>query len=137
MASIFLDTDVILDFLLDREPFALNATRILSLCEKKEISACTTGLVMANVYYILRKFSTHKKITERLLQLSRYIDFISLPGSAVINALQSDFNDFEDALQYFSASASAVEIIITQNVKDFKNSSLSVQSPEMFLRLHQ
>lgn len=117
-----------------REPFALDAARIFSLSEKKEISICTTGLVFSNTYYILRKLGTHKKVIEKLSQLARLIDIIGLPKAAVVQALGSEFSDFEDALQHYAALAGDVKIIITRNTKDFKHSQLAVLSPDQYLK---
>ena len=134
MSKIFIDTDVILDFMMAREPFALDAARIFSLSEKKEISICTTGLVFSNTYYILRKLGTHKKVIEKLSQLARLIDIIGLPKAAVVQALGSEFSDFEGALQHYAALAGDVKIIITRNTKDFKHSQLAVLSPDQYLK---
>jgi predicted nucleic acid-binding protein len=134
LSKIFIDTDVILDFMMAREPFALDAARIFSLSEKKEISICTTGLVFSNTYYILRKLGTHKKVIEKLSQLARLIDIIGLPKAAVVQALGSEFSDFEDALQHYAALAGDVKIIITRNTKDFKHSQLAVLSPDQYLK---
>lgn len=117
-----------------REPFALDAARIFSLSEKREISICTTGLVFSNAYYILRKLSTHKKVVEKLNQLARLIGIIGLPKVAVMQALGSEFSDFEDALQYYAALSEDVKIIITRNVKDFKHSQLAVLTPDQYLK---
>ncbi len=133
MDRVFVDTDVILDFLLGREPFALDAARVMSLSERKLAHICTTGLVFANSYYILRKISPHKKCVEKLLQLAGFIEIIDLGKPVVISALQSDFSDFEDALQHFSAISGKVKIIVTRNVKDYKNSELAVMPPDLYL----
>src|SRR5882762_725220 len=117
MNRAFVDTDVILDFMIAREPFAMDAARIFSLSEKKEISICTTGLVFSNAYYILRKLGTHKKVIEKLAQLERLVDIIGLSKAAVKQALESEFNDFEDALQHYAALSENVKIIITRNTK--------------------
>jgi predicted nucleic acid-binding protein len=130
----FIDTDVILDFLTDREPFALDAARIFSLSENKEISICTTGLVFSNAYYVLRKLGTHKKVVEKLTQLARLIDIIGLPKVAVMQALGSDFNNFEDALQHYAALAENVKVIVTRNTKDYKQSQLAVLTPDQYLK---
>ncbi|QEC52353.1 PIN domain-containing protein [Anseongella ginsenosidimutans] len=135
MNKVFIDTDVILDFLLNRKPFSMDAARILSLSEKKVIWVGTTGLVFANAYYILRKLSTHKNVVEKLTKLSDLIKIIDLPKDAVMSALKSDFRDFEDAIQNFSAIHADVKVLITRNSKDFKTSSLAVMSPDMFLSL--
>ena len=117
-----------------REPFASDAARIFSLSEKKEISICTTGLVFSNAYYILRKLGTHKKVIEKLSQLAQLIDIIGLSKVAVMQALGSEFSDFEDALQHYAALADDVKIIVTRNTKDFKHSQLAVLSPDQYLK---
>ena len=134
MNKAFIDTDVILDFMIAREPFAMDAARIFSLSEKREISICTTGLVFSNAYYILRKLGPHKKVIEKLNQLSRLVDIIGLSKTAVMHALESEFNDFEDALQHYAAMSEKVGIIITRNTKDFKYSELAVMTPDQFLK---
>jgi predicted nucleic acid-binding protein len=130
----FIDTDVILDFMIAREPFAFDAARIFSLSESKEILVCTTGLVFSNAYYVLRKLGTHKRVVEKLTQLSRIIEIIGLSKDAVMQALGSDFSDFEDALQHYAALAGDVKVIITRNTKDYKNSQLAVLTPDQYLK---
>lgn len=134
MNKAFIDTDVILDFLIAREPFALDAARIFSLSENEEIFICTTGLVFSNAYDVLRKLGTHKKVIEKLTQLARLIEIIVLPKEAVMQALGSDFSDFEDALQHYSALAGGVKVIVTRNTKDYKNSQLAVLTPDQYLK---
>jgi hypothetical protein len=117
-----------------RRPFAIDAARIFSLSEKKQISICTTGLVFANSYYILRKLGTHKKVTDKLTQLAKLIDVIGLSGVAVIEALGSEFGDFEDALQHYAALSENVKVIVTRNTKDYKHSQLAVLTPDQYLK---
>lgn len=134
MNKAFIDTDVILDFMIEREPFAMDAARIFSLSEKKQISICTTGLVFSNAYYILRKLGPHKKVVEKLTQLARLVDVIGLPKTAVMHALESEFNDFEDALQNYAAVSENVKAIITRNTKDYKHSQLAIMTPDQYLK---
>jgi predicted nucleic acid-binding protein len=134
MSKAFIDTDVILDLMTGRAPFAMDAARIFSLSERKKISICTSGSVFCNAYYVLRKLGTHKKVVESLTQLSGLIEIIDLPGSAVRQALASAFNDFEDALQYYAAVSQKVNIIITRNTKDYKHSELAVLTPDQYLK---
>ena len=117
-----------------REPFVLDAARIFSLAEKKEISICTTGLVFSNAYYILRKLGPHKKVTEKLNQLSKFVDIIGLSKDAVKNALESEFSDFEDALQHYAALSENATVIVTRNIKDYKHSELAVLTPDQYLK---
>jgi predicted nucleic acid-binding protein len=130
----FIDTDVILDFLIAREPYVADAARIFSLAENKEISICTTGLVFSNAYYVLRKLGTHRKVVEKLTQLSRLIDITALSKAAVVQALGSAFGDFEDALQHYAALADGVKVIVTRNTKDYKQSQLAVLTPDQYLK---
>jgi len=134
MNKIFIDTDIILDFMIAREPFAVDAARIFSLAEQNKINLCTTGLVFSNAYYILRKLASHKKVIEKLTQLTKFIGIIGLSETAVINALSSNFNDFEDALQHYAALSEKATIIITRNIKDYKNSELAVLTPDQYLK---
>ncbi|HXB92987.1 MAG TPA: PIN domain-containing protein [Puia sp.] len=134
MNKAFIDTDVILDFMIAREPFAMDAARIFSLSEKKQAVICTTGLVFSNAYYILRKLGPHKKVIEKLTQLSRLVEIIGLPGTAVMHALESEFNDFEDALQNYASLSENVRTIITRNTKDYKYSDLSIMTPDQYLK---
>ena len=134
MNRAFIDTDVILDFMIAREPFSIDAARIFSLSEKKEILVCTTGLVFSNAYYILRKLGPHKKVIEKLSQLAKLVDVIGLPKTAVMRALESEFGDFEDALQNYAALSENVKTIITRNTKDYKYSELAVMTPDEFLK---
>lgn len=134
MNKAFIDTDVILDLMTAREPFAMDAARIFSLSEKKKVSICTTGLVLSNAYYVLRKLGTHKKVIEKLTQLSTMIDIIGVPKIAVEQALKSPFNDFEDALQHYAALTENIKIIVTRNIKDYKYSELAVLTPDQYLK---
>ncbi len=135
MKKILLDTDVLLDFFFDRKPFSDYAAQVLSLCEKKIIEGYTTPVIVANTYYMLRKESRHETVINRLNQLLNIIDIAEMNRKVVIQALNSDFNDFEDALQNFSAvEYKNTEIILTRNIKDFKKSELAILTPETYMK---
>lgn len=136
MHKILIDTDVILDFFFDRQPFSESAAKILSLCEKKEISGYVTPVIVSNVYYLLRQTATHEKVIENLRSLMSFIDVLIVDKSAILQALNSEFKDFEDALQNYSAEQSKeIDVIITRNIKDFKRSNLAVMTPDNYLKL--
>lgn len=135
MTKILIDTDVILDFFFDRLPFSENSAKILSLCESKEISGFITPVIISNVYYLLRQTAKHEKVIEKLKLLISITEILVINKDAIVQALNSDFKDFEDALQNFSAEINQeIEIIITRNTKDYKNSSLSVMTPDNYLK---
>jgi predicted nucleic acid-binding protein len=135
MDTILIDTDVILDFFFDRQPFAQFAAEIFVLCENNQIKGNTTPVIISNVYYLLRKTASHAIIIEKLKQLLNIIDIADMNKQVVIDALNSKFKDFEDALQNYTAQNNGIiTIILTRNSKDFKNSKLAVISPEMYLK---
>ncbi len=135
MDKVLLDTDVLLDFFFDRQPFSEYAAEVLSLCEEKKILGFTTPLIISNVYYLLRKTAKHSVVIEKIKQLLNIIDVIEINKGAVLQALHSEFKDFEDALQNFSAVENGeITILLTRNVKDFKKSALAILTPETYLK---
>lgn len=132
---LLLDIDVLLDLFFDRKPFAVHISKVLTLCEKKEIKGFTTPLIIANIYYLLRKTTKHDIVIEKLNQLLKIIDIVQMDRTIVLQALHSNFKDFEDALQNFSTMENEnIKIILTRNIKDFKNSKLAVLTPETYIK---
>jgi predicted nucleic acid-binding protein len=135
MDKVLIDTDVILDFFFDREPFPEFATEIFNLCEENKIKGFTTPVIICNVYYLLRKSAKHEIIIEKIKQLLNIIDIVKMDKEVVFGALNSNFKDFEDALQNFSAIENReIKIILTRNIKDFKKSKLAILTPETYLK---
>jgi predicted nucleic acid-binding protein len=135
MKRILIDTDVILDFFFDRKPFSDNAAKVLSLCESREIKGFITSVIISNVYYLLRQTATHDKVIDKLMQLVTITEILTTDREVIIKALNSNFKDFEDALQNFSAELNGqIDLIVTRNIKDFSNSSLGVMTPENYLK---
>jgi predicted nucleic acid-binding protein len=135
MKKVLIDTDVILDFFFDRKPHAEFSAGVLSLCESNQIKSYITPVILSNVYYLLRQSSPHLRVIEKLSQLLLITEILIISKSSIFQALHSNFNDFEDALQNFSAESEGnIEVILTRNIKDFKHSSLSVMTPENFLK---
>lgn len=135
MNKILIDTDVILDFFFNRQPFSEHASKILMLCEKGSVAGYITPVMISNIYYLLRKTAKHDKVLENLKSLVSIIDVSIINKGIILEALNSEFSDFEDALQNFAAqSEKGIKIIITRNIKDYKTSSLSVMTPETYLK---
>ncbi len=135
MDKVLIDTDVLMDFFFDRKPFSKYATYLINKCANKEIHGFTTPLIISNVYYLLRKTAKHDKIVEKIKQLITIVDILNIDQSVVLEALNSEFKDFEDALQNYSATKKGeIKYIITRNLKDFKKSELSVMTPEIYLK---
>lgn len=136
MKKILIDTDVILDFFFDRKPFSENSTTILNLCENNIIEGYVTPVIISNIYYLLRRTAKHEKVIEKLKLLLTILNVLKMDKSTIEKALNSDFKDFEDALQNFSAvNFGEIEAIITRNIKDYKRSEIGVLTPESFVNL--
>ena len=135
MDRVLIDSDVILDSLFDRKPFAEYSTMILSMCESKKINGFLTPLIYSNVYYLLRQTAKHDKVIEKLKQLLQITDVLQMDRNVVENALNSGFKDFEDSLQNFSAvNNGKIDLILTRNLKDYKNSELGIFTPETYIK---
>jgi len=135
MKNVLIDTDVILDFFFDREPFSSDAAKIFALCESKEIRGFITQVAYSNVYYLLRKASRHDKVIDKLKLLFTITDVLMMDEDVVVQALNSGFADFEDALQYSAAANNGtIDAILTRNVKDYRKSKIGVLTPETFFK---
>jgi predicted nucleic acid-binding protein len=135
MTGIFIDTDVIIDFLTDRQPFSEEAAGLFNLIDNKKVKGYTSALSYSNLYYVLSKYAPHKKVIALLNELSELVGILKVDDSIVKAALASDFKDFEDAIQYYTALENKkINVIITRNIKDYKKSSLPVMAPGTFLK---
>lgn len=131
---IFLDTNIMLDFLGERPPFYDSVAKIATLSEKGKLIMVVSPISFATVNYFLTKFENLKIAKEKLRKFKIISEICSLDEQTVEKGLNSSINDFEDALQYFSAIESKCEIILTRNAKDFKKSLLPVMTADEFLK---
>jgi predicted nucleic acid-binding protein len=135
--KVFIDTDVTLDHLADRQPFAEYAHRLFALAETGQLDLFLSALSFSNLYYILRKLKGHAEAIALLRQLKRLIKVTAVTDLEIQNALDSSFKDFEDAIQHFSAQSEAdVTIILTRNKADYGASTLPILTPAEFFLLH-
>ena len=135
--DLFLDTDVIIDYLTDRQPFAENAERVFALIENKKMKGYTSSLCFSNIYYLLRQQLTHHKSVTLLKDINGLLGILKVDEDIIQNALESDFQDFEDAIQYFTAIAyKRLDVLVTRNIKDYRNSLLPVMDPETLVRTY-
>lgn len=134
MKKILIDTNIILDLLAKRKEFYLDSKRIFSLADNKQIELYISTLSIANSHYILHEMLKNKKAKEILRKFKVLVTSISLSDKIVELALNdSNFKDFEDGIQFYSAMVAKCELIITRNTKDFKNSSIPIMKPNEFL----
>ena len=133
MNKVFVDTDVILDLLAERIPFFHFSAVLFTFAEMKKLELYTSPLILANTFYILRKQLGNDEAKNALRKLRILLHVVESSESIIDKALNSDFTDFEDAIQYYTALDHDIKIILTRNVRDYKNASVIVQTPEAFL----
>ena len=133
----FLDTNVVIDYLAKRQPFAEDVCQMVMLCCRKNYELCVSSLSFATVYYVLKKQYGHKQLLVLLSELNNLFTVCAVDGQIMQQALISEFTDFEDAVQCYTASACNASVIVTRNVKDFSHSPLLAKTPAEILELLQ
>jgi predicted nucleic acid-binding protein len=131
---IFVDSDVILDVLAEREPFHQHAEKLFDRIAKGEMEAFTSPLVFSNLFYIMRKQIGASKANVLLKNLRLLLKVLPMNEKVVDLALASPMPDFEDAMQYYCAANSGVETIVTRNGRDFKSIPIALFTPEEYLK---
>ncbi len=134
MIELFVDSDIILDLLAQREPHYIHAARLFTLIDQNEVVAYTSPLIFANLHYILKKQSSNLLALKNLRKLKTLINILSIDEKVIEQSLNSEFNDFEDAIQYFTAVNNGITLIITRNKTDYKRSKIDVLTAEEFLK---
>jgi len=134
MSRLLIDTNIVIDLLAKRHGFYEEAAELFSRADKKELVLTISALTFSNTNYILTKLKSAKEARVILRKFKVLVEILSLDEKVTELALSNDlFTDFEDALQYYSAIASQVDVIITRNKKDFKASKIPVLTAKEFL----
>ncbi len=134
MQKVYLDTNVLLDFLGERKGFYLPMARLLTLADEKKIEVYVSAISMATTYYILSKYESAKAALEKIRKFKMLCKLSIIDDEVMERAINAGFSDFEDAIQYCSAVATGCDTIITRNEKDFKKASVKVMDAEKFLK---
>ncbi|MBI1939472.1 MAG: PIN domain-containing protein [Ignavibacteriales bacterium] len=134
MIKLFVDPDIILDLLAEREPHYIHAARLFTLINQNKITAYTSPLIFANLHYLLKKLSTNFVALKSLRKLKTLINILPIDERVIEQSLNSEFNDFEDAIQYYTAVNNGITLIITRNKIDYKRSKIDVMTAEEFLK---
>ena len=130
--KVFIDTNIVLDLLLQRRNFLINAEKIFSLAYKGKIILYFSAVSFVSVTYYLGKH-TNKDIKAVLEDLCKIVKILPFDKHIIEKSLYSNFKDIEDGYQYFTAKENGIPIIVTRNVKDFLVDDISVVTPEEFL----
>jgi predicted nucleic acid-binding protein len=133
MGEIFVDTDVCLDLLSGRKPFNAIAERLFSKADLGKITICVSSLSFSHIDYILK--SQYKRSDSRIIlaKFKTLVSVLDVNDKIIDLAIASDFDDFEDAIQYNTAIENNIKVFLTRNIKDYKRAIIQVLSPETYL----
>jgi predicted nucleic acid-binding protein len=127
MKHIFMDTNIVIDFLADRQPFSLHAAKLFDLAVDEKIRIYISAVSYNNIYYVLRQSLTNNATIKLLQELDELTEVADVTKAVIKQSLKTDFKDYEDAIQYYCAlSIPKIDFIVTRNTKDFKKSTLPV-----------
>ncbi|UEG53670.1 PIN domain-containing protein [Mucilaginibacter daejeonensis] len=134
MTRVFVDSDILLDFILQRVPYFNVAADIIQLSGEGSVKCFSSVHGIVNVHYFAKKIFGEQATRAMLLEIMKLVDVVTENSNAVKQALTSEFSDFEDAVQYQAALNAGANYIITRNLKDYKHSAIPVMTAEQFLR---
>lgn len=134
MERLLVDTNIVIDLLSKREEFFHDAQELFTLADNKKVELFVSALTFANTHYLLSKYQKLDDARKTLIKFKVLVNISPLDDKVVELALVSDFKDFEDAIQYHTALENGIDIIITRNKKDFKNSKLPVMTAKEYLK---
>ncbi|NBC05759.1 MAG: PIN domain-containing protein [Bacteroidetes bacterium] len=133
--KVFVDTNIIVDFLMKREPFDKPAALLFDKAHRGGIEAFVPATVFPFVFYLLSKSLNSKALAwEAVARFRQLVIVLPVDRQAIDLALASNFKDLEDAVQYQVAKSNAADFFITRNLKDFKKSDIPVLTAESFMQ---
>ena len=135
MDRILVDTNIVLDLLAKRPEFFTEAQELFTLSDKNKVALYVSSLTFANTYYILSQKMKLENVRKVLRKLKILVQILPMDDKIIDLALDSDFRDFEDAIQYYTAIENDLNIIITRNLKDFKPAKIPVLTAKNYLEM--
>lgn len=136
MKHFFLDTNIVIDVLANREPFSEEATRLLDYGEKGKVILFISALSYSNIYYILRKTTTHKELMLLLRDVEAITTTLDVTASVIRESINSGLKDFEDSIQLNTAlSDKRIQAIVTRDPHDFKTKDIAIITPKEALSM--
>ena len=132
--KVLIDTNIIVDVALDRDPFFTQSEQIVRLAELKQIEGYISASTFSDLYYVIRK-TKGKDWTLQFLQRMATICQIATVDQVVVSmTLTANFRDFEDAIQYSTAVMSQLDVIVTRNPQDFVGAALQIMTPDALIQ---
>jgi predicted nucleic acid-binding protein len=133
--KILFDTNVVLDLLLERQPFVMDADALIAKVERGEITGYLSATTVTTIYYIIAKSLGNDATRNHMSRLLSLFEVASVSRAVLVSALNTKFRDFEDAVLHQAARAVAVDVIVTRNSGDFAQATLPVYDPPTLLNV--
>lgn len=133
MKKLFLDSDVLLDLLLDREPFSEDIAQLIEKSVDSDVKLYTSAISITNIHYIIGRLENRNKANSKTKKILSFVSMEDIGQKVIDKASSSRFKDFEDSVQNYCAVEAGHKIIITRNTKDYKESELSILTPKEYL----
>lgn len=134
MTKVYIDCNILIDWLLDREPFSYYATKIIELTENNDIESYVSALTLANAHYIISKELNRKVADEFLKDSLKLFQFVDITKEITREAIEKKNKDFEDDIHYYAAVENKIDYLITRNGKDFKKTNIIVVDSEEYIK---
>lgn len=132
--KILIDTNIVLDVMLKREPFYKLSVEILSLAKKDDVNEYVSASAITDIYYIACRQLKDKSLAKKLMkELLKIVSVASVSEQEIENALLLEWNDFEDSVQYSVAFLQEMDGIVTRNPHDYEDAKIKIWKPEELL----
>lgn len=132
---ILIDANVILDVALERQPYLMLSEQALVYAEQGILKGYISASTFTDLYYVIRKARGREWALDFLVRLLTFCQIATVNQSVISSALTANFRDFEDAVQYITATANQLEAIVTRNPQDFPGEELQIFTPETLIQL--
>ena len=136
MMKILLDTNIVLDYLLQRKQYFDYSRKIFNWAINNKIRAYISASAITDIYYIIKKAKDNDTALNFIRDIFKFVQIAGVDKNVILAALKYNINDFEDAVQNAAATYSGIKIIVTRNIKDFKNSDIKVITPDNFIKIY-
>ncbi|HEX9654630.1 MAG TPA: PIN domain-containing protein [bacterium] len=130
-----IDTDVLIDVALDRQPFAEHSSGVLDAAQRRSFESYIAWHSVSNFYYIVESTTSSSAAKNFMIDLLNFVEIAPTATKDAVYAAMLDLSDFEDASQVAAAKCCGAEYIITRNVQHYKRSPIPARTPQALLRL--
>jgi predicted nucleic acid-binding protein len=132
--KVLIDTNIIVDVALDRDPFFTDSEQVVRLVEQQQIEGYISASTFSDFYYIIRKAKGHNWTLQFLQRMATLCQVATVNQAVISMAVTANFRDFEDAIQYSTAVVNQLDAIVTRNPQDFPVTTPRIMTPEQLIQ---